>query len=144
MCATERQANERQKKVAIELIKNIKNNPVVNASELLETVGYTRNTARHKQKTIIQSKGVQNELRPVLKKLIEKRELVIKALTGEKIEAEKAKDLVDMLDKLTKNIELLSGRPTENINNPYENQQLRKIADRIRGRNPDGQADGAE
>ena len=106
---------EKQKKVAIELQKNLTRNPVKNSTDLLEEVGYAKNTARHKQKTIINSQGVQEELKPFLKKLEKERDRLIKAISIKNLKDVDYEKATNSLDKIVKNIQLLSGKPTDNL-----------------------------
>lgn len=133
---------ERQKKVAKIVSENIRHKNPKNKGEILKESGYPESTSKRPSQ-VFESKGVKEILKPIIEQLEAERQRAIKAMAG-KISKAKYRDLTDNVDKMTKNIELLSGRPTENVNIPYENEQLRKIADRVRGRGEDGQSDGAE
>ena len=80
--------------------------------EMLQEAGYTEETSIQPSR-IIESETIQAELQPFVKQLEIKRALVMKHLTEEKISKEKAKDLANMTDTLTKNIQLLSGGATD-------------------------------
>jgi|SRR6185369_17463666 len=56
-------ATQRQKKLAKELIKNSQLAKPKNAGELLENVGYAKNTAEAYPGDVIDSKGVKEELK---------------------------------------------------------------------------------
>ena len=62
----------------------------------------------------------------IVNEMVDRREKAIQHLTDEKLEKEKAKDLTDIIDKLTKNIQLLGGKPTEIINDysQYSDEEL--------------------
>ena len=57
-----------------------------------------------------------NGIELTVDELKKKRRKAINSLTDDKIKETKAKDLTDIIDKLTKNIQLLGGKPTEIIN----------------------------
>lgn len=97
-----------QKRLANELILAIKNKDRVTMQALLEKVGYSKEVARAKPGEIIQSEGVQKELDPFIKILVAERNRAV-GMMRRKISKAKYRDLVDAVDKLTKNIQLLSG-----------------------------------
>lgn len=76
--------------------------------------GYSHNSARSPEK-IRDTEGYKKFVEPILEKLKQRREWAINAITEEKLQKESSKDLTDVVDKLTKNIQLLGGKPTENI-----------------------------
>lgn len=55
-------ATIRQKKLAQAIVENAKSSKPRNKMELVASVGYSTKSSKHKQKEIIQSKGVLNEL----------------------------------------------------------------------------------
>jgi len=110
-------ATEKQKKVAQELIKNLQSDKPLNRSKLLEKVGYARSTARHKTPYIIESKAVQDLVRPVIERMEIERNRALEILP-KKIGRASYGDAIQAVDKLTKNIQLLSGGDTERINQP--------------------------
>jgi len=76
-------------------------------------------------------KDYQEEVQPVIDRLMAERDRAIK-LMASKIDKAKYKDLVDATDKMIKNIELLSGRPTNRDDvKIYDENQSKLIADRI-------------
>lgn len=83
-----------------------------NVTKSMREAGYKEGTVNTPQR-LTDSKGFKEEMKPILEQLEDKRKLAILALTGSKINKEKAKDLIDIIDKLTKNIQLLGGRATE-------------------------------
>jgi len=97
--------------------------------ELCLEAGYTEGTARNAY-LIFQGDGVREGLEDFVDKLKEKRKKAMNYLTDEKLEAERAKDLTDIIDKLTKNIQLLGGKPTEIIDeySSKSDEELNKIA----------------
>ena len=108
---------EKQKAVIPRILENHGN-----ISKSMREVGYEPSTA-DTPSNLTESKGYQQLMNPIVLKLEEKRRVVIDALTDDKINAEKAKDLTDMMDKLTKNIQLLGGGATENVNYNWNNYE---------------------
>ena len=86
-------------------------------AEGLIKAGYSKRTARHPSQ-ITQAKGFKKASEPIIKQLEKKRQMAIDALIGEKIDKEKASDVARIIDILTKNIELLSGRATGRVDLP--------------------------
>lgn len=62
---------------------------------------------------ITKTKKFKTAIKPILKRLIAERDKAVKAMDGKRKSA-KYRDLIDATDKLTKNIQLLSGGKTEN------------------------------
>ncbi len=75
--------------------------------------GYTKAMAKNPYQ-ILQTIAVQEGLQPTVERMITHREKVITKME-EKIDKAHYNQLTDALDKLTKNIQLLSGGSTENI-----------------------------
>ena len=121
---------ERQKKLAKELILNATRDKPKNKADMLESIGYTRNTARHIPHKIINSKGVQQDINPVIEKLKKARDRAISLLPKKEQDA-KYRDLNDGIDKFTKNIELLQGNATERVQSIdiTEEQRARILAE---------------
>lgn len=59
---TKRRGTQRQQKLARELIENAKRDKPLNAGQILENVGYAKNTAEANPGEIIASEGVKTEL----------------------------------------------------------------------------------
>jgi len=72
---------------------------------------YTDSMANNPQK-LTKSKGFQEEMKPIIEQLEEERQRAI-LLLQKKITKAQYHQLVDAVDKLTKNIQLLSGGETE-------------------------------
>ena len=81
--------------------------------EMMLEAGYSEESA-HQQSTILV--GIRDELDPIVQKLEAHRLKVIDRLS-KKLDAASYRDLTDSLDKLTKNIQLLRGKPTDRTNN---------------------------
>lgn len=96
--------------------------------ELIREAGYEESMAKNPYQ-IFESETIKEGLSEVVSELEKKRKMALNALTKDKIEDEKAKDLADIVDKLTKNIQLLSGGETE---------RTKHIIDKINYVTPDG------
>ena len=101
----------RQDNVIKEVVENSRNKPL-NKGKILSKAGYPKNT-QIKPSQVFNSKGVKEGLKPIIQQLEKKRQMAINRLTGRKMDSAMAKDLTDIMDKLTKNIQLLGGGVTE-------------------------------
>lgn len=81
--------------------------------EMFLEAGYEESTAKQQSGILA---GIQDKLEPIVKKMIAHRDKVIDQL-AKKLPSAKYHNLIEALDKLTKNIQLLSGKPTERPNN---------------------------
>jgi phage terminase small subunit len=102
-------ATERQKRALIELVENGRNK-----GEALVRAGYSKKTAIAPTK-VTESIGFKEIAAPVVKQLEAARQRAIDKLIKVEDDA-KYRDLTDGIDKLTKNIQLLTGGDTERIN----------------------------
>lgn len=80
--------------------------------ELLIQAGYTEETAKNPQ-LIFQSEAIQEGISDFVKDMEDKRKNALKEITDAKLKKSSAKDNVHIVDTLTKNIQLLSGKETE-------------------------------
>lgn len=99
-------ATQRQKKA---IDKIVENHGVI--SKAMREAGYKDKTAKN-PKNLTNSKAFKKELKPLLERLEKERDRAITKMKG-KISKAKYRDLVEGVDKLTKNIQLLSGKETE-------------------------------
>lgn len=107
-------ASENAKAVAKEVIKTLGKSRKVSISKIALKKGYSKTTAKT-PKNITNTKSYQNEIRPLIVRLEEARNRAVELLETKEGKA-KYRDLMDGIDKLTKNIQLLSGKATENVN----------------------------
>ena len=120
-------ASIKQKKAVKAIIENHGN-----VSKGMLEAGYTPATAKN-PKNLTSSIGFKEEIAPVLLALKKERDAAIKAMVGKRGRA-KYRDLTDAIDKLTKNMQLLSGKPTDiNNYNEFSDEQIDAIARRISG-----------
>lgn len=78
--------------------------------QMMLEAGYEESSARQQSTTLA---GIREELEPIVQDMQDHRENVIKEMV-KKMPKAKYRDLTDSLDKLTKNIQLLSGGKTSN------------------------------
>lgn len=112
-----------------------------NVSKAMKKVGYSKAMAKNPQK-LTRSKGFKEAAKPLLKRLADERDEALKAMKSKRSGA-KYRDLVDSVDKLTKNIQLLSGKPTESVRNEVEltdEQQTRLAKEILYGHKSNGKA----
>lgn len=98
--------------VAKEVIRQVRSGRIVRKGKIMAKFGYSKNSIRASKATL--TKTYKETMRPVVEQLERERERAIKAMAG-KINKAKYRDLVDAIDKFTKNIELLSGRDTSRV-----------------------------
>lgn len=104
------QGTDKQKTAVRKIFENIGTGKSV-GSALLES-NYSEAISKNPL-LVTQSKGFQQELRPVVERMIEERDRAIK-LMSKKIGKAKYRDMIESVDKLTKNIQLLTGNSTIN------------------------------
>lgn len=101
----------------------------VNKGEILRELGYSESTA-NKPSIVTDTKSFQEAISPVINEMEEIRKNAMDALKVKDLNKEKAKDLAKVIDTMTKNIELLSGRPTER-NDDYVDPETKEFLDRL-------------
>jgi len=108
-------ATLKQQRVVDILSESVRMNEFKSKGEILEKAQYADSSTK-KPKRILESKGVQEELQPIINEMIEHREEILKQMKT-KINKAHYNQLSDAFDKMTKNIQLLSGGSTENVIN---------------------------
>jgi len=100
------------REVAREVLKQVDMGGNPEITKIAPTKGYSPRTA-HSGK-IQKTKSFQAVVAPLVQRLEEERDAIIERL---KLTRDKAKyrDLIDGLDKITKNHQLLTGKSTENV-----------------------------
>lgn len=109
-------------------VKNIVENGGI-VSRAMEDAGYSPNTAKTPQK-LTESKGFKEAAFDYLKELETQKKMTIARLKEEMPEA-KFGELSSHLDRVTKNIELLSGRDTERTGLTLSDTQEQRLLDRL-------------
>lgn len=101
------------KQVAQEVLETLGKGEKPNLGKIARRKGYSDNTADN-PKNITETKSYKEEVRPLVEQLEAERQAVVTRLMVVRDKAS-YRDLIDGLDKITKNIQLLTGRATENI-----------------------------
>lgn len=107
-------SSESAKAVAAVVLENLRKGKKISIGKIARENGYTANTADN-PKNITETKSYQEMVSPVVGKMEKERDRIILALSKKKLSKEKYRDMIDGLDKLTKNIQLLSGKETDII-----------------------------
>lgn len=101
------------KKVAKDVVKAIKDGKKPNKQKIQMKHGYSKSSAKAMKAT--KTKAYKETIKPVVEKMQERVGWSIEAMTKEKLKKTKAVDLANVIDKLQRNIELLSGRDTSRV-----------------------------
>lgn len=108
-------ANKRSlnaKAVAQDVIESIRTGKKTNISTIVANRGYAKSTIHNPQR-VTNTLSYKEEIEPVVEQLIKLRQRVINAMMKKDLEIEQFNHLNDSADKLTRNIQLLSGGATE-------------------------------
>ena len=124
----------RQQKVIKEITDNVRYKKYNNKGDLLKNCNYSDNISKQPSR-VLNSKGVKEGLKPLIEQLEVERQRAIDKLKH-KISDAKYRDLNDGIDKLTKNIQLLSGKPTDRQDNILNDDQIKTIIDRASKTSP--------
>lgn len=106
-------ASENAKAVAKEVLESIGKGKKPSVLKIAPKHGYSVTTAGSGQ--IQATKSYKEVMSPIVKRMEKERERIMLALESKDLTEERYKDLVDGLDKITKNVQLLSGRATDNV-----------------------------
>lgn len=102
------------KNVAKEVLETIGKDKKVDLGKIIRKNGYSANTSLT-PKLVTETKSFKEAIEPVVDKMRKERDRLIQALSEKNLNKEKYGVMIDGLDKLTKNIQLLSGKETENV-----------------------------
>lgn len=105
---TNKMSTLKQKKAVARLLENRGN-----VSKSMKEAGYSDAMAKNPQ-VFTRSVGFQEEAASFLKDIIKERNRLIAEMTTRQLTKVQYKDMTDCMDKLTKNIQLLSGGKTAN------------------------------
>ena len=106
-------ASENAIAVAKEVSENIRKDKRVILGKIIAK-RYSKSVSKH-PKTVTTTKSYQEAMKPIIDQMEEERQRAI-AMLKKKINKAQYHHLVEAIDKLTKNIQLLGGKPTENLN----------------------------
>lgn len=112
--------NFKQKKAVNELVAN--GGSIASA---MRKAGYSPRTARTPKK-MTETKSYKEAIKPIVEQMEEERQRAI-GLLKKKISKAKYRDLTDGIDKLTKNIQLLTGGKTEDFGISELSKQLNEL-----------------
>lgn len=106
-------------KEVLEIVRNGKGNGKGNKStygKILRKAGYSRKSSIQPSR-VMRSKGVKEELLPVLESLQKINDNAIRELIrrGQSLQFEKYNNLAEGIEKFTKLSQLLQGKPTERV-----------------------------
>lgn len=101
------------KSVAEEVIKIVGKGGNPHIQKIAEKHGYSKASARSGKAQ--ETKSYKSVMEPAVKKLENIRNRLIEQLETQDLSKERPKDQVDMIAKLNHDIQLLGGKPTENI-----------------------------
>lgn len=101
----------KQEKVIKKITENYRNKKVKSKGEILKECDYSDETTKQPSR-ILESKGVKQGLKPIIDKWKEERDRLSTAMSERDLNKVEYKKLADVIDILTKNIQLLSGKPT--------------------------------
>lgn len=108
-----RKPNFRQQAVIDKVSESIRNNrPIRSKGNILRSAGYPESIALHPDR-VFDSPTVSGPISSVISEMQKKRDMALAAITPEKVAKASGMANAMTVDILTKNIELLSGRPTE-------------------------------
>jgi len=97
--------------VAEEVISKVRKGKKINLGEIMINKGYAESVSKTPTK-VTRTKTYKETIDPVIKAMIRERDRALR-LMGSRVEKAQYGDLITAADKLTKNIQLLSGKDTE-------------------------------
>lgn len=101
------------KEVAKEVLENLGNGKKPNLGKIARKKGYADNTADN-PKNITETESYKEVITPIVEAMERERARIISELSNKDLTKEKFRDLIDGLDKITKNVQLLNGGKTSN------------------------------
>jgi len=121
--------------VTKEIKKKVRKGEKINLQEIQKKHGYSKKSA--KSMKVKETQTWKDEMEPFIKGLKTERESALKDMKTKRKNA-KYRDLTDAIDKLTKNIQLLSDKPTEKSKIELDDEQLKQLIS-SRGRSLDSE-----
>ena len=104
-----------QQKVVKKTIEKLGKGEIINKGKILQESGYSKATSINPE-VVYDSDGVKGELEPIVSRMTKERDRLLTEAQTRVLTDVRYKEIMDSLDTLTKNIQLLSGGTTENIN----------------------------
>ena len=119
--------------VAKEVLENIGKGKRPNLGKIARKKGYAIHTADN-PKLITETKSFKEVVNPIVQRWLKQRERLTAALETKDLTDASLRDTIDAIDKITKNIQLLTGGATENyavIATIEEKEAINKAIDEI-------------
>lgn len=116
--------SENARAVALEVSETVRKGKKVVLGKIIAK-RYAKSTSQ-RPKQVTETKSYKEAMKPLIDRLEEERNAIIERLKKTRTKA-KYRDLIDGLDKVTKNIQLLSGKPTDRTDLTLTDEQRRKI-----------------
>lgn len=107
-------ASKNAELVARDVIQTIRNGKKLNMGKIIKSRGYSQTVSEAPTK-VTRTKTYQSVMKPVLSSLEGLRDKAIRELETRQLNLVEYKELIDSIDKLTKNIQLLGGNSTEKM-----------------------------
>jgi hypothetical protein len=107
-------ASKNAEAVAFKVIEKVRKGEKVNLGKIILSQGYGKGIAKHPRK-VTETKSFQNIVNPALKRMEKIRSKALEGLEKKNVNKEKYSTLLSGVDVLTKNIQLLGGKATENV-----------------------------
>lgn len=111
-----------------EAVKIAKSGKHKSKANILRKAGFAETVAR-KPSLVFNSKNVKEHLNPTISKMEQIREKSLDALIHKPLQKEGAFNLTMIASTMTKDIELLSGRPTDRTEYVLSDEEKEKIRD---------------
>lgn len=125
----------KQEKVIKKTLENLRKGNTKTKGEILREVGYKESVSTAPS-IVYDSKGVREGLDPIIGKMIKHRDRIVELMV-EKVDEAKYAELTTALDKVTKNIELLSGNPTERTEDTIDTSHLDTLIEELKDKGKD-------
>lgn len=114
----------KQKKLLKEITENLSSKGFTKSmTKMMLDAGYSQYSASQQANILA---GLEEDIDPIINKLIEARTEAINRLP-KTVSKAKYRDLVDGIDKMTKNIQLLSGKDTGRVNININDKKKKEI-----------------
>jgi len=118
---------QKQIKLTKLIVENLGNKKTTKSiGKLMLEAGYSEIQSKNPHQ-IFYSEAVQEGISDFVKMLDDKRRMALTKITEDKLEKSSARELSSITDTLNKTHELLSGKPTENINYKISKDEQKKI-----------------
>lgn len=99
--------------VAKEVLIKVRNGKRPNMQEIQQKYGYSKQSARAMKAK--RTETFKKITKPIVEEMEKERNRLLQALASKDLTLERYRDLIDGVDKLTKNMQLLTGGATENV-----------------------------